>query len=166
VRLSIIVAAAENGTIGRDNRLPWHLPADLRRFKALTMGHHLLMGRKTWDSVGKPLPGRPIVVISRRAQKLPEGVRRVGSVEEAIAVARAAGEDEAFLSGGGEIYRLALAADLVDRVYLTRVHHAFDGDAFFPDLDPAGWSLAEREDCPADERNPYAFSYLTYDRRR
>src|SRR6185436_11240387 len=103
MRLSIIVAAAENGTIGRDNRLPWHLPADLRRFKALTMGHHLLMGRKTWDSVGKPLPGRPIVVISRRAQPLPEGVRLVGSVEEAIAVARAAGEDEAFLSGGGEI---------------------------------------------------------------
>jgi dihydrofolate reductase len=166
MRVSIIVAAAENGTIGRDNRLPWHLPADLRRFKALTMGHHLLMGRKTWESVGKPLPGRPIVVISRRALSLPEGVRSTLSVEEAIAIARDAGEDEAFLSGGGEIYRLALAADLVDRVYLTRVHHAFDGDAFFPDLDPAAWRLAEREDRPADERNPYAFSFLTYDRRR
>jgi dihydrofolate reductase len=166
VRVSIIVAAAENGTIGRDNRLPWHLPADLRRFKALTMGHHLLMGRKTWDSVGKPLPGRPIVVISRRPQKLPEGVRLAGSIDEAIAVARSAGEEEAFLSGGGEIYRLALAAGLVDRIYLTRVHHAFDGDAFFPDLDPAAWRLAAREDCPADERNPYAFSYLTYDSRR
>ena len=166
MRVSIIVAAAENGVIGRDNRLPWHLPADLRRFKALTMGHYLVMGRKTWDSVGKPLPGRPIVVISRRTLALPEGVQAARTVADAIALARGAGETEAFLAGGGEIYRLALGEDAVDRVYLTRVHHAFEGDAFFPELDAARWRLIERQDCAADEKNPYPFSYLTYDRRR
>ena len=166
MRVSIIVAAAANGTIGRGNRLPWHLPADLRRFKQLTMGHHLLMGRKTWESVGKPLPGRPIVVISRRGRDLPDGVQPAASVHEAVSLARSAGESEAFLAGGGEIYRQALAEGLVDRVYLTRIHHDFDGDAVFPDLDPEVWRLEEREDCAADEKNPYDFSYLTYDRAR
>lgn len=166
MRVSIIVAAAANGTIGRGNRLPWHLPADLRRFKLLTMGHHLLMGRKTWESVGKPLPGRPIVVISRRGLDLPEGVQSAASVHEAVSLARAAGESEAFLSGGGEIYRQALAEGLVDRVYLTRIHHDFDGDASFPELDREVWRLVEREDRAADEKNPYDFSYLTYDRAR
>jgi dihydrofolate reductase len=165
MRVSIIVAAAENGVIGRGGQLPWHLPADLRRFKALTMGHHLLMGRKTWESVGTPLPGRPMVVISRHSLALPAGVARAATVAEAIARARQAGDTEAFVAGGGEIYRLALAEDQVDRVYLTRVHHVFEGDAAFPELDGERWSLVEREDCPADERNPYAFSYLTYDRR-
>jgi dihydrofolate reductase len=166
MRVSIIVAAAENGVIGRGNTLPWHLPADLRRFKSLTMGHHLLMGRKTWESVGKPLPGRPIVVISRRRRGLPEGVRLARSVGEAIALAQGAGESETFLAGGAEIYRIALAEDRVDRVYLTRIHHAFEGDAVFADLHEKVWSLVEREDCAADEKNPYAFSYLTYDLRR
>jgi len=166
MRVSIIVAAAENGVIGRGNTLPWHLPADLRRFKALTMGHHLLMGRKTWESVGKPLPGRPIVVISRRRLDLPEGVRLARSVGEAIAFAEGAGESEAFLAGGAEIYRIALAEDRVDRVYLTRIHHAFEGDAVFAGLDEKVWPLVEREDRAADDKNPYAFSYLTYDRRR
>jgi dihydrofolate reductase len=166
MRVSAIVAASENGVIGRGNQLPWHLPADLRRFKALTMGHHLLMGRRTWDSVGKPLPGRPIVVISRRKISLPEGVHLVASPKAAIELARTAGESEAFLAGGAEIYRLALAEDLIDRVYLTRIHQSFEGDATFPELASERWQLVERQDCPADERNPYDFSYLTYDRAR
>lgn len=166
MRVSILVAAAENGTIGRDNKLPWHLPADLRRFKALTMGHHLLMGRKTWESVGKPLAGRSIVVISRRRLKLPPGVQSATSPHDAVALARAAGDREPFLAGGAEIYRRSLADGLVDRVYLTRIHHTFAGDAVFPELAPETWRLVERQDCAADEQNPYAFSYLTYDRAR
>ena len=147
MRVSAIVAAAENGVIGRGNQLPWHLPADLRRFKALTMGHHLLMGRRTWDSVGKPLPGRPIVVISRQKLSLPETVQLASSPGAAIELARAAGESEAFLAGGAEIYRLALAEDLIDRVYLTRIHQSFEGDATFPELAPERWQLVERQDC-------------------
>ncbi len=103
------------------------------------------------------------MVISRRRLELPENVRLARGVAAAIALARSAGDSEAFLAGGGEIYRQALAEDRVDRVYLTRVHHTFEGDAAFPELDPAAWRLAERQDCAADEKNPYAFSYLTYE---
>ena len=163
MKVSLIAAAAENGVIGRANALPWHLPADLRRFKALTLGHHLILGRKTWESVGRALPGRRTIVITRRADyPLPEGVGRADSVPEALRAAAAAGEEEAFVAGGGEIYRASLG--LADRIYLTRVHHHFLGDAFFPELDGAEWQLARREDHPADAQNPYAFSFLTYEK--
>ena len=164
MRVSLIAAAGENGVIGRRNALPWHLPADLRHFKRLTLGHHLILGRKTWEAVGKPLPGRRTIVVTRRPDyPLPDGVERAGSVEEALAHAERQGEDEAFVAGGAEIYRASLRR--ADRIYLTRIHHDFAGDALFPELDAAEWELASRQDHPADAQNPYAFSFLTYDKR-
>ncbi len=163
MRLSIIVAMAQNRVIGRDNRLPWRLSADLKRFKELTVGHHLLMGRKTFESIRRPLPGRTLVVISRGKPSLPEGVLLAHSLDEAIAIARAAGDDEAFVGGGGEIYRLALP--LADRIYLTWVHADFEGDTEFPDYDESEWSLLAKEDLPADEANSPDHSFVILDRR-
>jgi dihydrofolate reductase len=164
MRVSLIAAAGANGVIGRRSALPWHLPADLRHFKQLTLGHHLILGRKTWEAVGKPLPGRRTIVVTRRPDyALPDGVERAASIEEALARAERQGEDEAFVAGGAEIYRASLPR--ADRIYLTRIHHDFAGDASFPDLDPEQWRLASRQDHPADAQNPYAFSFLTYDKR-
>src|SRR5262245_53191174 len=142
MRVSMIAAVAKNGTIGIDNKLPWRLPADLRHFKSLTMGHHLVMGRKTFESVGT-LPGRTTVVVSRRglASLPPAGVTVATSVAEALDLARRAGEAEAFVAGGAEIYRAAL--DYADRIYLTRIEKSFAGDATFPELDPDEWTEVE-----------------------
>lgn len=161
--LSIIVALADDGVIGRDNALPWHLPADLRRFKRLTMGHHLIMGRKTFESVGRALPGRTSIVLSRSRPELPEGVLRVGSLQEALDIAARAGDDEPFVAGGAEIYRLALPR--ADRLYVTRVHARVEGDARFPELDESAWRLVEREVHHPDERHAHAFTFLDFVRR-
>jgi dihydrofolate reductase len=163
MKVSIIAAVAENGVIGRDNDLPWHLSADLQRFKRLTMGHHLLMGRKTFTAIGRPLPGRSMVVISRGRPTLPAGVALTSSLEEALALARGAQDTEAFVAGGAQIYALALP--LTDRLYLTRIHHSFAGDAFFPDVDLEAWKLLDREDHPATDATPISYSFLTYERR-
>lgn len=162
MRLSIIVAVGEGGVIGRDGSMPWHLPADLARFKRLTLGHHLLLGRKTWEAIGRPLPGRKMVVITRRRDYAPEGVEVVASPAEAVDRAAAAGDDEAFVAGGGEIYRQLLPR--CQRVYLTRIQGRFEGDTRFPELDQEEWRLVAREDHPADERNPHPYSFLTYER--
>ncbi len=160
--VSIIVAAAANGVIGRDGGLPWRLPADLGHFKRTTMGHHLVVGRRTWEEVGRPLPGRTMVVVTRDpALRIPEVVV-VNSLQEAVAVAVGAGDDEVFVAGGGEIYRQAMA--LADRVYLTRIHADVEGDTTFPELDGEAWRLVSREDHEADERNPYPYSFLVYER--
>ena len=159
-RVSVIVAVAANGVIGRDGDLPWHLPADLRHFKRTTMGHHLIVGRRTWDEVGRPLPGRTMVVITRdRTLRIPD-VLVVHSLEEALAAASA--DDEVFVAGGGEIYRQALP--LADRVYPTRIHGSFEGDTTFPELDDAQWRLTSSEDHEPDERNPHPYSFLVYER--
>lgn len=164
MRLSLIVAASDNGVIGRDGDLPWHLSPDLRRFKRLTMGHHLLMGRKTFESIGRPLPGRTSVVVSRQpAYAAPEGVVRAGSLEEAVSVVEAAGEEEAFVIGGGDVFRQALP--LAHRLYLTRVHGRVEGDTTFPGPDPREWREVEREEHPAEGDCPYPFSFLVYERR-
>lgn len=162
--VSLIVAVASNGVIGRDGDLPWRLPADLRHFKATTMGHHLIVGRATWDEVGRPLPGRTMVVVTRNRSFAAEGVLVAHSVEGALELAR--DDDEPFIGGGAEIYRLALEADLVDRLHLTRVHAEVEGDTVFPEVDWDRWLLADRVDHPADEKNPYAFSFERWDRRR
>lgn len=154
MKLSIIVAAADNGVIGRDNRLPWRLSADLKRFKSLTLGHHLLMGRKTYESIGRPLPGRTAIVLSRGTPELPEGVRLARDLDEAVALARAAGETEAFVGGGAAIYREALGR--ADRLYLTRVAGEFEGDTRFPAWDPERWELISVETCPSGEGEPAA----------
>lgn len=162
MRLSLIAAVAESGVIGRNNQLPWHLPRDLKRFKRLTMGHHLLIGRKTFEAIGRSLPGRTMVVLTRGDSPLPGNVRRVRSLEEAIEVARLAGDAEAFVAGGEQIYRLALP--LVDRIYLTRVHQMVEGDAHFPPLDGGQWTEIEREHYPAEREGEMAVTFLVLDR--
>ena len=161
--VSLIVAMSANRVIGRDGDLPWHLPVDLRHFKKTTMGHHLIIGRATWDEVGKPLPGRTMVVVTRNRDFSADGVLIAHSVEEALALAR--DDDEPFIGGGAEIYRQALAVDLVDRLYITRVHAHVEGDTFFPPVDLDQWLLADRVDHSADEKNEHPYTFERYDRR-
>lgn len=162
MKVSIIVATADNRVIGLKNDLPWHLSADLKRFKRLTMGHHLLMGRKTFEAIGRPLPGRSMVVISRGNPVLPEGVALATSLDEAIGLARSAGDTEAFVAGGAQIYTLALP--IADRLYLTRIHRSFPGDAYFPEMQQDQWRLLERQDHVA-EPGGVSYSFLNYERR-
>jgi dihydrofolate reductase len=164
MRVSLIVAVSENGVIGRDGGLPWRLPRDLRHFKSTTMGHHLIVGRRTWDEVGMPLPGRTMVVVTRSRRLIAEGATVVHSLEDALEAAR--GDDEPFIGGGAYIYRMALARDLVDRLYITRVHAEVEGDTFFPEVDFEDWGLVSEEHHPADEKNEHACSFLLYDRHR
>ena len=161
--VSLIVAMSSNRVIGRDGDLPWHLPADLRHFKKTTMGHHLIIGRATWDEVGKPLPGRTMVVVTRNRGFSADGVLIAHSVEEALALVR--DDNEPFIGGGAEIYRQALVADVVERLYITRVHAHVDGDTFFPPIDLDQWLLADRVDHPADEKNEHSYTFERYDRR-
>jgi len=158
--ISIIVAIGENNAIGKDNQLLWYLPADLKHFKVITSGHSIIMGRKTFDSVGKPLPNRRNIVVTRQDIKI-EGCEVVKSVDEAIALCE--GEDEVFIGGGAEIYRLAM--DKTDRIYLTIVHKTFDADTFFPEIDYKVWVETVREDYPADEKNSIPYSFITLERR-
>ena len=162
--VSLIVAVSANGVIGRDGGLPWYLPADLKHFKQTTMGHHLIIGRRTWEEVGKPLPGRTMVVVTRSRRFAPDGVRVVQSVEEALELAAA--DDEPFIGGGAQIYRIALARDLVDRIYLTRIHADVEGDTHFPEIDLDEWELISEEHHEADEKNEFAYSFLVYERVR
>jgi dihydrofolate reductase len=158
--ISLIAAVSTNGVIGRDGDLPWRMPTDLKRFKRLTMGHHLVVGRKTWDEVGKPLPGRIMVVVTRDPDFALDDVIVVHCLADALEAASE--DDEIFVAGGGEIYRQALP--LADRMYLTRIHAMIDGDTTFPEFDESAWILVEREDHLADEKNPYPFSFLTYEK--
>lgn len=161
MRISIIAALATNNVIGRDNQLPWHLSADLKRFKALTMGHHLIMGRKTFASIGRALPGRTTIVLTRDELFAAENVTVARSLQDALAMA--AGDDEVFIAGGAEIYAQAL--HVAHRMYLTRVHADVEGDAVFPDFDDVSeWRLDDVEHCETDEKNEYPFSFLVYDR--
>lgn len=161
MRRSLIVAAATNGVIGLDNRLPWRVPADLARFKRLTMGHHLIMGRRTYESIGRPLPGRITVVLSRSAGVDVPGVLVARSLEEAWAAAAARDDDEPFVCGGADVYAQALVE--CDRVYLTVVERDYTGDAIFPGVDETRFDLVERELHP-DADPPFRFE--TWDRRR
>jgi len=161
MRLSLIVAMSENRVIGRGGQLPWRLSADLRRFKQLTMGHHLIMGRKTWESIGRPLPGRTSLVISRQPDYRVDGAEVVPNLPQAIL--RAEGDDEAFVIGGGEIYQQALP--LVGRVYLTMIHASVEGDTRFPELAADQWRVLEQSPIQsADEKNDHDYSFLIYER--
>lgn len=156
VLVSLVVAAAQNNVIGRGNDLPWHLPDDLKRFKAVTLGKPIIMGRKTYASIGRPLPGRTNIVISRQTQFAAEGCTTVTSLEEALA---AAGDtSEAMVIGGAEIFRQALPR--ADQLYLTRVHADVPGDTFFPDLVLDDWIELGSEYHPADDRHAFAFTFL------
>jgi dihydrofolate reductase len=164
MRVSLIAAAAENGVIGRDNQLPWHLPDEFRHFKQTTEGHHVIMGRRTWESRGKPLPRRVNVVVSSQADYSAPGAIVLGSLDEALRAARAAGETEAFVIGGTRLYAEALA--IADRLYLTRVHATVDGDAVFPSYDESQWRELDRREHPPDDRHAFGFTIRTLERIR
>ena len=154
---------AENRVIGRDGDVPWHLPADLRFFKRLTLGHTVVMGRKTFDSIGRrPLLGRRNIVVTRQPRFAASGVEVAHSLSQALQLAD--GEQEVFVAGGSDIYRLALP--IADRLYLTVVHADVDGDVRFPEFDASEWELASETRFEADERHEYAFSFRRYDRRK
>jgi dihydrofolate reductase len=162
MKVSLIVAAAENGVIGRNNKLPWRLSADLRRFKELTMGHAIIMGRKTFESIGRPLRGRRMIVITRQPNYQPHGAEAVRSLQDALAAAAESGDDEAFVIGGAEIFRSAVGR--AGHLHLTRVHAAVDGDAFFAMPESTNWRLTSSESHPADAKNEYPYTFEVYER--
>ena len=159
--ISLIVAMAQNGVIGRDNALPWRLPEDLKRFKAFTLGKPILMGRKTFEAIGQPLPGRANLVLTRDREWRAKGVIPVHSVEGALLQTRTC--DELVAIGGAEVYRLLLP--LARRIYLTHVHADVPGDTYFPAFDPAQWDDIEYRSLPADERHVYPLTFVTLERR-
>jgi dihydrofolate reductase len=161
MKLSLIVAADRNNLIGRDNQLPWHLPADLAFFKRTTMGAPMLMGRKTWESIGRPLPGRTSIVITRDPDYRAEGAMVVHSIKAGIA---AAGDvPELFVIGGAKLFVDTLP--LADRLYLTRIEHAFEGDTWFPEIG-GEWREINREEHGPDEKNLYTYAFITLERDR
>lgn len=164
--LSLIVAAAENGVIGRSGVMPWTMPSDLRYFRRLTLGKPVIMGRKTFEAIGKPLPGRHNIVVSRDPGLVLDGAEVVTTLDAAIARARAVagstGVTEAMVIGGGQIYAQALA--MADRVYLTRIHAHIDGDATFPVLDPATWYVADRGPLSPDARDQFTAGFIIFER--
>jgi dihydrofolate reductase len=162
-RVVIIVAAAQNGIIGRDGQMPWRIPDDLKRFKTLTMGHPILMGRKTWQSIGRPLPGRENIVITRQTEFRAEGALTLHSLQEALDHAAAAGATDVFVIGGGDIYAQALP--LAQVVHVTRVHAIIAGDVSFPSLDPSIWRETARESRSQTEPQPLSYDFVTYERR-
>lgn len=161
--LKILVAFDENRVIGKNNTLIWHLPADLKRFKTLTTGHVIIMGRKTFESIGKPLPNRTTIVISRQVDLQIEGVIIAHSVEEAILKAKSLTREDIFIVGGAEIYALSLP--LTDQILVTQLHDIFDGDTFFPEIPLELFEVTEKERGVTDEKNTYQYSYITYTRK-
>jgi dihydrofolate reductase len=157
-RLSLIAAMDNNRLIGSDNSLPWHLPADLAFFKHTTMGKPILMGRKTYESIGKPLPGRHNIVITRNPDFSAEGCSIVNGIEAAIALCP--GDDEVMLIGGASLYQQAIEQAL--QLYITRIHHEFKGDTWFPEFDLREWKEESCEEYAADKRNLYAYSFIKY----
>lgn len=161
-RISIIVAVADNQAIGKDNSLLWHIPADLKRFKALTTNHTIIMGRKTWESLPvKPLPGRVNVVLTDNKDEKIEGATCVYSLEEAIKIAKT--QTEVFIMGGGMVYKEFMP--YANRIYLTRVYATFDADTFFPEINMNEWNIVKTEHNDPDASNPFSFSYLILDRK-
>ena len=166
MKVSLIVAVAENGVIGKDNDLIWHLPKDMRFFKETTLGHHVIMGRKNFESIPhkyRPLTERNNIVITRQSGYKAKGCIIVNSVVEALDIAKENRDKEPFIIGGGQIYKLALEANLVDKIYLTKINHTFDGDTFFPELENE-WKEVERIDCKSDEKHAHDYSFLTFEK--
>lgn len=158
--LSLIVAASENDVIGNNNKLPWHLPDDLKRFKALTRGHPVIMGRKTFESIGRVLPGRINIVVSETLEVAPEGTQLCSSLSAALELAK--DSDEAFIIGGSQLFQMS--APFADRLYLTRVHAMVDGDVRLPPIDFLQWKEVLREQHAKDVENQYAFTFIDYER--
>ena len=162
MKITLIAAAAENNALGKDNDLVWHLPDDFKRFKKLTSHHHIIMGRKTFESFPKPLPNRTHIVITRKSDyDAGEAIVVVNSIEEAIKTV--VDDENPYIIGGGEIYKLGM--EFATHIELTRVHGTFEADAFFPEIDADTWELIEESYHPKDEKHDYAFTYLTYAKR-
>ncbi|WP_340065521.1 dihydrofolate reductase [Ascidiimonas aurantiaca] len=159
--ITIIAAASENHVLGKENDLVWHLPDDFKRFKELTTGHHIIMGRKTFETFPKPLPNRTHIVLTHQKDYQAKGGVVVNTMEEALELSKK--DNQPFIIGGGEIYRLGMP--FADKIELTKVHETFEGDAFFPEIDPNTWHLTESVYHPKDEKHAYAFTYLTYVRK-
>lgn len=162
--ISIIVAVSKNGAIGKDNQLLWRLPEDLKRFKKLTLGHPIIMGRKTFDSIGKPLPGRKSIVITRNPDFQFDDVIVVHSVNEALSEAKKLNSEEAFIIGGGEVYKLALP--LADKLYITEVETEIDGDTYFKIDQPENWVVTERTVHQADDRHDFGYNFVNYEKKQ
>ena len=161
--ISLIVAASENNVIGKDGQIPWHLPKDLKMFKRLTTGHHLIVGRKTYQSIGKPLPQRSMVVLSRQTDFQAPGCQTAENLVQALKIARAAGDDEIFIGGGAAVYQIALP--MADRIYFTRVHTTLEGDTFFPLYDMDGWAVELEQFFPAGENQKFDFTFSILKRK-
>lgn len=162
--ISTIVAVAKNNVIGKDNDIPWYLPADLKYFKKITTGHHIVMGRKCYESIGRPLPKRTNVVVTRNPFFIATGCLVTHNVAEAVQLAETNGEEEVFIIGGGQIYEIALPH--VDRIYLTEVDLEIEGDIFFPEIDPKDWTLTEEIKHLADEKNEYDYTFKVLERKK
>jgi dihydrofolate reductase len=160
--LSAIVAMDRNRVIGYQNQMPWHLSADLKHFKNTTMGHPIIMGRNTYEAIGKPLPGRLNIVITRRPLEAPAEVAVVNSLEAALALVK--DEPEAFITGGQQIFQQSMS--LVQRLYLTKIEHEFAGDTFFPELDENAWQIVNTDAHKADEKNHYDYTFLVLERKK
>lgn len=161
--ITIIAAIAKNNALGKNNDLIWHLPADLRRFKELTTGHYILMGRKTYESIGRTLPNRTTIIISTNKNYYVEGCFTANTLEKAINMAN--DKDHIFIVGGAQIYKYALENNLVDELDITLVHHEFQADVYFPKIDLSIWEEVKREDFKADERNKFDYSFIKYKKR-
>ena len=159
--ISIIVAVSENNAIGKDGQVPWHLRADLKNFKRVTMGHHLIVGRKTFESIGRPLPGRNMVIVSRNKEYAAEGCQVVHSLEAALELAQAHDEQEVFVAGGAEIYALALP--LATKFYFTRVHTEVEADTYFPEIDWGNWQRIDTKKFKSSEDNDFDFTISVFD---
>ena len=168
MKVSLIVAVSENNVIGKDNNLIWHLPKDMKFFKNTTLHHHVIMGRKNFESIPhkfRPLPNRTNIVISRKTNYTAANSLVVSSIQKALEIAKENSDPEPFIIGGGEIYKLALKLDLVDRIYLTRIHGVFEGDTFFPELDNS-WKEISKEDHLSDEKHDYDFSFIILEKNK
>lgn len=161
--VSAIVATDQNGLIGDQGQIPWYLPADLKYFKRTTLHHHLIMGRKTFASIGRPLPRRHTIILTRDPFYAVSGAQVAHHIPEALSLAYEAGETEAFIAGGGEIYKQSI--DLWDRVYLTRIQTEATGDTYFPELDPSEWTCTSEREGTVDEKNPHPHRFLIYERK-
>jgi dihydrofolate reductase len=162
MQISIIVAVANNNVIGLNNQMLWHLPADLKRFKNLTMGHHIIMGRKTYESIGKPLIGRKSIIITHNQNYKAENCLIVNNINEALNIGYENNENEIFIIGGAQIFNQTL--NLADKIYLTKIYENFDGDTFFPNIDLKKWELISQEHFLKDEKNKFDYSFVCYNK--
>jgi dihydrofolate reductase len=161
--ISLIAAVSENNVIGNNGKIPWHLPADFAYFKKTTWGHHVVMGQTTFESIGKPLPGRTNIILSFDKDYKAPGCKVVDSLDKSFQIAASSGEEELFVIGGASVY--AQTIEMADKLYITKVHHKFSGDTHFPTIDPKKWKKVSETKNKKDDKNKYDFSFLIYEKK-